>query len=938
MAEENNQKKSFKDTLNLPHTDFPIRPNHKEDDEKMLKRWESENLFKRSCDKNKGEEKFILHDGPPYANGYIHLGHAYNKTLKDIVCKSQRMMGKHVPVIPGWDCHGLPIEFAVKKENPELSGDALKKACREYAQKWIDVQKYEFKQLGILMDWENPYLTMSFEYEARTLNAFGILVENGYIERKNKTVPWCPSCQTVLASAEIEYQDRKDPSLYVLFTLEKDVCEQLFPQLNNKPVSLLVWTTTPWTLPLNRAVLLKPHTDYAVLETENSYIIVGKSRVDAIAQLLGIINDTVAEFNSQALVALQARVAHPLINDFFTPVLVDDSVLTDDGTACVHCAPGVGPTDYEVGIKNNLEIYSPITPDGHYTQDILLPELVGMSVAHAQGWVIQKLLDVNMLLLKANIKHSYPHCWRCRGALIFRATKQWFCDLSRNDLKEKACEAIERITMLPAASHNRFEATVGGRLEWCLSRQREWGVPITALICDACDYTYINKEFINEIAQKVTQEGIEYWDNVSVEAVKGSLTTCPQCMTGLLRKETDTLDVWFDSGISHYAVLQQNSELQYPADMYLEGKDQHRGWFQSSLLTSMIIEQTPCMKTILTHGYTVDEQGRKMSKSLGNGVSPQEIIDRMGTDGLRLWASSIDNASDVVVSDILLKNIQEVFRKIRNTCRFLLSNINDFDMTRDAIHLKKMNSIDQYAMQELYELSEDLLHAYVDYNFTRVFHLLGNYCSVNLSAFYLDIVKDRLYVEKKDGFERRSAQTVCAHILDTLTKLMAPILSFTAEQISDEYQKNKTDSIHLQRFPVVHNVWERNDSWEILKNMRSALLKAIELQREKQIVKHSLEAQVTLYINPEADFADKINNFFMDMNEKGESTESFLKEFLIVSRCTIQVNSHNLEETELKGLFARVEHAQGVKCPRCWQWDISNDPDGLCNRCQKIVR
>ncbi len=809
MAEQNNQKKSFKDTLNLPHTNFPIRPNHKEDDALMLKRWESENLYKRSFNAHKGEKKFILHDGPPYANGHIHIGHAYNKILKDIVCKSQRMMGKHVPVTPGWDCHGLPIEFAVKKENPELSGDALKKACREYAQKWIDVQKYEFKQLGVLMDWDNPYLTMNFEYEARTLNAFGILVENGYIERKNKTVPWCPTCQTVLASAEIEYQDRKDPSLYVLFTLQQDVCEALFPQLTNKPISLLVWTTTPWTLPLNRAVLLKPNTEYAVLETENDYVIVGKSRANAIAQLLNISKDSVAMFNSQELVALQAQVAHPLIPDFFTPVLVDDSVLTDDGTACVHSAPGVGPIDYEVGIKNNLEIYSPISPDGHYTKDIAIAELVGMPVANAHGWVIQKLTEANTLVLKASIKHSYPHCWRCRGGLIFRATKQWFCDLSRNDLKEKACAAISRITMLPEASHNRFEATIEGRLEWCLSRQRAWGVPITALICDKCDYTYITKEFIDEIAQKVAQHGIGYWDNVSAETVKSAPTSCPQCITGVLRKETDILDVWFDSGISHYAVLQQNPALQFPADMYLEGKDQHRGWFQSSLLTSMIIEQTPCTKSIVTHGFTVDEHGRKMSKSLGNVVAPQEIIDRLGTDGLRLWASSIDNAGDAVVSEVLLKNVQEVFRKIRNTCRFLLSNINDFDLATDAILLEKMQSIDQYAMQELFELHEEVMHAYVDYNFTRVFHLLGNYCSVNLSAFYLDIVKDRLYVEKKDGLERRSAQTVCAHILDTLTKLMAPILSFTAEQISDEYQKDKTDSIHLQQFSVVHNVWEQ---------------------------------------------------------------------------------------------------------------------------------
>ena len=996
MSEPENKKVSFKDTLNLPHTNFPIRSNHKEDDALMLKRWEDENLYKRSFEKNKGEEKFILHDGPPYANGHIHLGHAYNKTLKDIVCKSQRMMGKHVPVTPGWDCHGLPIEFAVKKENPELTGDALKKFCREYAQKWIDVQKYEFKQLGVLMDWDNPYLTMDFKYEADTLNAFGILVEKGYIERKNKTVPWCPSCQTVLASAEIEYQDRKDPSLYVLFGLEQTVCKQLFPQLSGKPISLLVWTTTPWTLPLNRAVLLKPNADYVVLQTENNYIVVGKSRADAIAQLLNIPQNIVAEFNAQDLIALQARAAHPFINDFFTPILVDDSVLTDDGTACVHNAPGVGPIDYEVGIKNNLEIYSPISSDGRYTEEINIPELVGMPVAQAHGWVIQKLTDANTLLLKTSIKHSYPHCWRCRGGLIFRATKQWFCDLARNDLKEKACESISRIAMFPAAAHNRFESTIEGRLEWCLSRQRVWGIPIPALICDSCDYTYVNREFINEVAQNVAKEGIEYWDNVSLESLTFTkpnlssiqptspqealnasfqyvpLTTCPQCSAGCLRKETDILDVWFDSGISHYAVLEKNPALRFPADMYLEGKDQHRGWFQSSLLTSMIIEQTPCTKSILTHGYTVDEQGRKMSKSLGNGVMPQEVVDRIGTDGLRLWASSIDNAGDVVVSDVLFKNVQEVFRKIRNTCRFLLSNINDFDMTKDAIHLEKMNSIDQYAMQELFELHEEVIHAYVDYNFTRVFHLLGNYCAVNLSAFYLDIVKDRLYVEKKDGLERRSAQTVCWHILDTLTKLMAPILSFTAEQISDEYQKDKTDSIHLQQFPIVQNVWEQlahrsslqdprpswhkfypsttskiqeialrhtqEDCWEILKNMRSALLKAIELQREKQIVKHSLEAQVTLYIHPKAEFAAKINNFFMQMNEKGESTESFLKEFLIVSQCSIQRDAHNLAETELKGLFARVEHAQGVKCPRCWQWDISSDPDGLCKRCQKIVR
>ncbi|HSC24883.1 MAG TPA: isoleucine--tRNA ligase [Candidatus Babeliales bacterium] len=941
MAEEINQKKSFKDTLNLPHTDFPIRSNYKKTDATMLKRWENENLNNRSFEHNKGEEKFILHDGPPYANGHIHIGHAYNKILKDIVCKSQRMMGKHVPVTPGWDCHGLPIEYAVNKENPQVKGADLKKECRAYANKWIAIQKYEFKQLGVLMDWENPYLTMNFKYEAYTLNAFGILVEKGYIERKNKTVPWCISCQTVLASAEIEYQDRKDPSLYVLFELQENVSQALFPQLSNKPISLLVWTTTPWTLPLNRAVALKPNTDYVVLETENNFIIVGKSRLDEIAQLLNISNNSIAECNSEELIAVDAQVKHPFINNLYTPILVDDSVMTDDGTACVHIAPGVGPIDYEIGIKNNLEIYSPISPDGHYTNSINAIELIEMSIAHAQGWIIQKLLDNQKLLVKSSIKHSYPHCWRCRNGLIFRATKQWFCDLSRNNLKEKACEAIERITMLPAVSHNRFASTIDGRLEWCISRQRTWGVPITALICDNCDYTYINKDFIDDIANNIAKKGIEYWDTIVLEKIIPTSLICPQC-AHCLRKETDILDVWFDSGISHYAVLQKNSALQYPADIYIEGKDQHRGWFQSSLLTSMAIEQTPSMKTIITHGFTVDEQGRKMSKSLGNVVSPQEVIDQLGTDGLRLWVASVDITGDAIVSKKLLQNIQEVLRRIRNTCRFLLSNINDFTITSDAISVEKMNSIDRYALQELSILHEEVMHAYVDYNFTRVFHLLGNYCTVNLSAFYLDIIKDRLYVEKKDGFQRRSAQTVCYYILDALTKLMAPILSFTAEQISDEYQKNKTDSIHLQSFPVLHNKitsqQNQENSWEILKDIRSAILKAIELQREKQIVKHSLEARITLYIDSTADFFDTINNFFMDMNKRGESTESFLKEILIVSQCVIQSDNNNVQETELKGLYASVEHAHGVKCPRCWQWDITTDSDDLCRRCEKIVK
>jgi isoleucyl-tRNA synthetase len=966
MSENANQKKNFKDTLNLPHTNFPIRANYKEEDAQLLERWEKESLYQKSFNHNKGEKKFILHDGPPYANGHLHSGHAYNKILKDVVCKSQRMMGKQVPVIPGWDCHGLPIEFAVKKENPTLTGSALKKACREYANKWITIQKYEFKQLGVLMNWDQPYLTMDFTYEAAILEAFSVFVEAGYIERKNKTVPWCPSCQTVLAAAEIEYHDRKDPSLYVLFALNDDTQLRILPQLQNKPVSLLVWTTTPWTIPLNRAILLKPDTDYVVCETEHAYVVIGKTLADKVASTCGFEKNILAEINSQQFA--REKAIHPL-SHMQVPILLDDSVLLDDGTACVHSAPGAGPIDYEVGIKNNLEIYSPITPNGHYTADIKPGELAGMSVADGQGWVITQLLNNNKLLFKSSIKHSYPHCWRCRGGLIFRATKQWFCDLSHNNLKDKAAQKIKIISMIPQGSHNRFEATLEGRLEWCLSRQREWGVPIPALLCLECDHAFTNKQFIAGIAQHIQHHGIEYWDTVLLESILPKNISCTKCGSKKFRKETDILDVWFESGISHYAVLLKNPDLSYPADIYLEGKDQHRAWFQSSLLTSMILEEKPCMRSIVTHGFTVDEHGRKMSKSLGNVVSPQEMVERLGTDGLRLWAASIDITGDAIVSDILLKNVQEVLRKIRNTCRFLLSNINDFDFKRDEVPLEKMQTIDKYALQELFELYEEIIYSYKEYNFTRIFHLLGTYCAVNLSAFYLDIIKDRLYVEKKDGRLRRSAQTVCFVILDTLTKLMAPILSFTAEQLSDHYQKDKIESIHLQQFPTLPYVWRQlvrstspndlmhiygggmettkltiemneivrryEESWMILKEIRSALLKAIEIEREKQLIKHSLEAHVTLYIDQNAEYASLINKFFINLNK--EMAADFFKEFLIVSQVVIAINPDGLVTTIMPGLLAQVKHADGVKCPRCWQWSVTNHSDHLCDRCAVIV-
>ncbi len=974
MAEEKDKKVSFKDTLNLPQTDFPIRANAKELDPAMVKRWEEEDLFTKSFYHNEGNKKYILHDGPPYANGNIHIGHAYNKILKDIVTKSRRMRGKHVPVTPGWDCHGLPIELKVSKEHPTASPEQLKKESRAYAQKWVDIQKQEFKDLGVLMDWDRPYLTMDYGYESSTLQAFSIFVKQGYIERKNKTVPWCASCKTVLATAEIEYEDRKDPSVYVQFPLVQKFVDAHMPSLKGKTVSLLIWTTTPWTLPLNRAVLLKPNTDYVVLNIKGTNVIVGKVLADKLCSLMEVDKDVLLTFNSNDL-AKGVRAEHPFVENLMVPVILDKSVLVEDGTACVHSAPGVGPEDYEVGIKNKLEIFSPISPDGKYTKGIMPQELEGIPVQDGQIWVLKKLVEKEKLLFKNNIKHSYPHCWRCHNGLIFRATKQWFFDLSKGNLKQRVLSALDTLKTIPEKSINRLRATLEGRLEWCLSRQRIWGVPIPALLCEQCDYTYITPELIDKVAQGVAKEGIEYWDRVSVDELLPKKFSCPECDGAKFKKEYDILDVWFDSGISHYAVLLKDKNLAYPANIYLEGKDQHRGWFQSSLLTSMVLEQRPCTKIIMTHGFTVDAKGKKMSKSLGNVVSPQEMIDKLGTDGLRLWSTGIDKSGDAVISDVVIRNVQQVFRKIRNTARFLLSNLYDFDIDKDAVELSNMRAIDQHALQELLLFQDDILHAYKDYDFTAVFHKLADYTTVELSSFYLDVIKDRLYTDKANGVPRRSAQTACWYILDTLTRLIAPVLSFTAEQLSDCYQQDKKESIHLQNFATLDVLWDyfgkiyalsapnidvlegqgmdvnalgksdtikaikkQNKVWELLGSIRSAILKAIEGRREKGIIKHSLEADVTLYLDLDSDNLESLTEFVEMFTESDQTFANFLKEYLIVSDVYITTGKDGLYESEVPGLYLKIDRAGGVKCPRCWHWQESKHEHGLCDRCALIVK
>jgi isoleucyl-tRNA synthetase len=962
---------SFKDTLNLPHTDFPIRPQASKDDPALIVRWEQSQLYEKAMESNKGNEQYILHDGPPYANGHIHLGHAYNKILKDIVTKSRRMMGCHTPIKPGWDCHGLPIEHKVSGENPGASRAHLQQLCREYAQKWIDVQRTEFKRLGIIMDWQHPYITMDHGYEAATIRAFGEFVAQNCIERKNKTVPWCPSDQTVLASAEIEYKDRKDPSVYALFRLNTKTATALFPNVDG-PIDLIVWTTTPWTLPLNRAVMLKPKTEYAVVEIEGNYYLLAQERAAAIAELKNVNKNVIASVNSEKLA--DALVHHPFIADLHVPIILDEEVGLSDGTAVVHCAPGCGPIDYEIGVKNDLEIYSPITTDGKYADGIEPKELKGMPVADGQIWVIKKLHELGRLFHKANITHSYPHCWRCHSPLIFRATPQWFFNLNKDNVKERSVQAINGIEFHPEQGKNFLKATVEHRWEWCLSRQRAWGTPIPALLCHDCDYAFTSQEFINKVADQVAKEGIEYWTRVPLEGVLPKELTCARCNTSNFYKETDILDVWFDSGISHYAVLLP--EKQFPADLYLEGIDQHRGWFQSSLLTSMILEETPAMKGIMTHGFTVDGKGQKMSKSLGNVIAPQEIIDKLGTDGLRLWVASIGNDGDAVVSDRVLTTVAEVYRKIRNTCRGLLMNLYDYDHEKDKVAVEDLPAFDQAILRELFAFNEQLIRYYADYQPTRVFHELADYCSNDISSYYLDIAKDRLYCDQADGHARRSAQTTIYYILDTLVRLIAPVMSFTAELLADEYQGKERESIHLQHFAVLHEVGEflhsqsarampidfmpktyvghlpetihalnssmyiaeQEELWTLLREIRKALLKKLEELREKGIIHHSLEAKLRVYCAPELKQYGLLQKFQEFLRHKDESFESFLKEYMIVSQVEVVNSANDLEETIVEGVFASAYHADGHKCPRCWKWESNNNPNNLDNRCYQVIK
>lgn len=954
MSEKEN-KNLFQATLNLPQTTFSIRALAAETEPKILQQWADEKIYEKSMIKKRGKS-FLLHDGPPYANGNIHLGTTLNKCLKDFVTKSKRMAGFDVPYVLGWDCHGMPIEYKLMKEMGLTQSSAItdrigfKKMCREYASNWIEVQKGEFKDLGVVADWTKPYKTMDPAYEASTLRAFATFIEEGYIERKGKTVPWCGTCETALAGAEIEYKDRKDPSCYILFALEDTAARKTFPfafEKNNElTINLLIWTTTPWTIPLNRAVVLHPEAVYVVLQgrTPNEGFVVAKALADVVCKTFDLPRIELAEFDS---IVLKGKLMHhPLTPELKVPVILDGTVALTDGTACVHSAPGCGPEDYLMGIKNNLEIYSPLTSDGKYTSEINPAELAGTPIADGQWWVLKKLAELGRLMHKASITHSYPHCWRCRNGLMFRATDQWFCSLQKNDLVKQAVDATEATSFIPAWGKNRLQAFVQTRSEWCISRQRQWGVPIPAILCQ-CGKATLTAGIVSGVADQVEKEGIEFWDRMTPPEL-GKLGIVPQgfachaCANtdlSTFTMERDILDVWYDSGVSNYAVLRKDDRLHFPADLYLEGSDQHRGWFQSSLFCSLIVNKAPYAKTILTHGYVVDANKQKMSKSLGNVIAPQELIKKYSRDIVRLWAASSAYENDIVISDKLLENLAEVYRKIRNTCRFMLSNLYDFDITKDAVALSDLWAIDSYALDKLTHLDAEVRAEYDQYHFSAVMQLINNFCANDLSSEYLDILKDRLYCEGPTTVARRSAQTTMYMILDHLTHLMAPVLSFLAEEVAGHYLKNKTESIHLQLFPSLSGALKQEAkaaTWQAMSQLRAVVLKELEGLRQHGVIRQSMEAQVSLYLDINSEQGKAVHALLQTV-ESREGAGRFMCDWFIVSSVTIKRECGSLRATDAAWIFVEAAKADGEKCPRCWQWRVEHDERGLCGRCAAQV-
>ncbi len=913
-------------TLNLPKTDFPMRGGLPQSEPKTLARWEEEKVYDKLIKKNEGKPLYVLHDGPPYANGDIHLGHALNKILKDFIVRYKNMAGFNSPFVPGWDTHGLPTELKARAKagigsSADISVVELRRLCEEFVKGYINDQREQFKRLGIIGEWDDPYITLNPRFEAEQIKVFAEMADKGYIYKGLKPVYWCPECKTALAEAEVEYSEDPCFSIYVKFRVTDDLGKFAAMGIDPSKVSFVIWTTTTWTLPANLAICVGPRYEYSVIKTGDEYLVMATDLYEnAMAQAEITDYEVVATVKGAELEYMKTR--HPFL-DRESLLIVGEHVTLESGTGCVHTAPGHGVDDYNV-CQNYPEIPTicPVDSDGILTEEA--GQFAGLTTDEANKKIAAYLEETGALFALKKIIHQYPHCWRCKTPILFRATDQWFCSV--DDFKEQAVDAINTVEWIPAWGKDRITAMVRDRKDWCISRQRKWGVPIPIFYCKDCGEPYVNKDAMLAVAELFGKEGSNAWFTHPAEEILPEGTVCPKCGGKHFDKEKDIMDVWFDSGSSHRAVCKRRSYLGTPVDLYLEGNDQYRGWFQSSLLTSVATEGVAPYRTVLTHGMILDMERRKMSKSLGNGISPQEVMKQYGADVLRLWVASSDYQSDISISREILKQMSEAYRKIRNTARYILGNLYDFDPDTDMVAPDKLLPIDQWAVVKLNELIEKCLKAYDKFEFHQVYHSVHNFCVVDMSNFYLDVLKDRLYTEKADSPARRAAQTAMYLILDALTRMLTPILAYTADEIWRYMPHRASDDRENVLFndmpkPVALEVADDFiATWDRIHALRDTVKKSLEVVIKEKVVKTSLETCVVLKASG-GDYA-------------------FISSVLPELKAAFIVSDVKLIEADGE-LSVEIQKAEGEKCERCWGYSAtvgeSHEHPTLCARCAAIL-
>ena len=925
----------YKKTLNLPNTDFPMKGNLAQREPERLKKWNEADLYQKIRQAFTGRPQFILHDGPPYANGEIHIGHAVNKVLKDIIIKSKTLSGFDAPYVPGWDCHGLPIELMVEKKigkaGIKVSPAVFRKACREYAGKQVDIQREAFVRLGILGDWYNPYLTMDFAFEADIVRSLGKITQKGHIIAGAKPVHWCTDCGSALAEAEVEYEDKHSPAIDVRFQVVNEsvfmsLCHHAPEHEGRGPLSVVIWTTTPWTLPANQGVALNPDLEYVVVQCETERLVVAEA----------LLKDTMLRYDNNNYHVIgyckgsaweYQLLQHPFY-DRQVPIILGDHVTTDAGTGAVHTAPGHGQDDYIVGKQYGLPIDNPVGGDGVFLPNTEL--FAGEHVFNANAHVLEVLEAKGKLVHQQAILHSYPHCWRHKTPIIFRATPQWFISMNQNKLREQALAEVKRVDWIPEWGQARIESMIEGRPDWCISRQRTWGVPITFFIHKETRELHSRTgELIEQVAKRIEEKGIEAWFELEKEELLGAEAADYE-------KMTDTLDVWFDSGVTHACVLDKREQLRSPADLYLEGSDQHRGWFQSSLLASTAMNDVAPYKAVLTHGFTVDKNGEKMSKSKGNVIPPQSVMKNLGADVLRLWIASTDYRSEMRVSDEILERTSDGYRRLRNTARFLLSSLNDFDPAQDLVAAKDLLALDRWVIDRAFLLQEEVKAAYETYQFQLIYQKVHHFCVLDLGGFYLDIIKDRQYTAKADGLARRSAQTAMYYVIEALTRWLAPIISYTADEIWQYIPGERSESVFLETWyeglvPLDENAAMNRDFWQKIMSVRTAVSKELEKSRGKGEIGSSLNAEVELYCN--AELYEALNQL------SGE-----LHFIFITSNAAVMADQFAPDDalqTELDGVKLKVIVSEHKKCVRCWhqRYDVGEHAEHpeLCGRCEENI-